>query len=160
MRYLRTDAKASAGSLFIRSDSCAKIRDFRVVVTPLRVVGRRSRHGRLRQASAPKRAVRGARTSGWVEVGRLRYPEGERGVFSARRASSRGPSVPREQGAPSFWSRKKRQGAFFFSTRCRNRSLEGKSGRASTRTSAVVRANSARWSSWGMYPPRTALLSG
>jgi hypothetical protein len=115
MRYLQRDAKASAGSLFIRSDSCAKIRDFRVVVTPLRVVGRRSRHGRLRQASAPKRAVRGARTSGWVEVGRLRYPEGERGVFSARRASSRGPSVPREQGAPSFWSRKKRQrGRFSF----------------------------------------------
>lgn len=129
--------------------------------SPLRVDGRGSRHGRLRQASAPKSAVRGARTSGWVEVGRLCYPEGERGVFSARRASSRGPSVPRERGAPSFWSRKKRQkGRFSFSTRCRNRSLEGKSGRASTRTSAVVRANSARWSSWGMYPPRMALLSG
>ena len=83
--------------------------------SPLRVDGRGSRHGRLRQASAPKSAVRGARTSGWVEVGRLCYPEGERGVFSARRASSRGPSVPRERGAPSFWSRKKGQkGRFSF----------------------------------------------
>ena len=116
MRYLQRDAKASAGSLFIRSQTV--VRKSEIFGSSSRrcalLVGA-SRHGRLRQASAPKRAVRGARTSGWVEVGRLRYPEGERGVFSARRASSRGPSVPREQRAPSFWSRKKRQrGRFSF----------------------------------------------